>query len=178
MNVISLDCESNGLGGRAFAAAAVLTDESGELDRWEDRCPIDGPVDSWVSANVLPALAGMPETSAGYGDLLHGWRGFYSYARAQLPHVLVVVHVLWPVEARFLLDAHADQPGAGPYPIDDVAGYLRAAGRDPTSVDRYLAAHGLPKPEGSPHHPLYDARAAERAFRHLMGHRVLIGPAS
>ncbi len=182
MRVISLDCESNGLHGRAFAAAAVLTDHDGhEADIWKGRCPITGEVDSWVAANVLPAIEDMPEDLASYGDLVRGWRDWYRYAHQQWPEVLVVVHVLWPVEARFLLDAHpADLADIypGPYPIDDVAGYLRAAGRDPKSVDRYLATYGLPKPAGSPHHPLYDARAAERAFRHLMGHRALIGPAS
>ncbi len=109
----------------------------------------------------------MPENAVDYDDLLNGWASRWRHWRRYHPDAVLVVHVLWPVEARFLLDAHADDPGAGPYPIHDVAALLRPAGHDPTSVDAYLAAHDLPRPDGSPHHPLYDARAAERAYRHL-----------
>jgi hypothetical protein len=166
VKVISLDCESNGLGGRVFAAAATLTDDGGrDLDVWQARCPIDGPVNEWVAVNVLPALAGMPETVHHYDGMLGDWRRWYAPLRDE---ATVVGHVVWPVETTFLRNAHAADLFAGPYPLLDVAPLLLAAGHDPTSVDAYLGAHGLPRPEGSPHHPLYDARAAEAAFRHLI----------
>lgn len=168
MQVISLDCEANGLGGQAFAAAATLTDDHGEAAVWEARCPIPGQVDPWVAENVLPALAGMPETVDTYRDLTLSWRAWFTQVRAAWPDVIVIGHVVWPVEAAFLRDAHSDDLFAGPYPLLDVAPLLLAAGHDPTSVDSYLDRWGLPKPDGSPHHPLYDARAAETAFRHLM----------
>jgi len=166
MKIISLDCESNGLGGLAFAAAAVLTDPTGgEVETWTVRCPISGPVDPWVAANVLPALGDLGETHHAYDDMLDAWWTWYAGRREG---AVVVTHVPWPVEARFLLGAHHGDLFAGPYPLLDVAPLLLAAGHDPTSVDGYLDAVGLPKPPGSPHHPLYDARAAERAFRHLI----------
>jgi hypothetical protein len=168
VKVISLDCESNGLGGQVFAAAATLTDDGREVGRWTARCPIDGAVDPWVAANVLPALRGMPESQPCYDGLLYGWESRWRRWKGLHPDAVMIVHVAWPVEARFLRDAHADDLFAGPYPIIDVAPLLLAAGHDPRSVDAYLDAHGLAKPDGSPHHPLYDARAAEAAFRHLM----------
>jgi hypothetical protein len=172
VNILSLDCETNGLGGQAFAAAATLTDDTGhEIDTWQARCPIDGNIDPWVADNVLSALNGMPETLASYSELLDWWRITYAHTRSRFPDVLVVGHVIWPVEARFLRDAHDADLFAGPYPLLDVAPLLLAGGHDPTSVDGYLDACGLPKPEGSPHHPLYDARAATTAFRHLTGGR-------
>lgn len=168
MKVISLDCETNGLGGLAFAAAAVLTDDVGQAAVWTGRCPIVGEVDEWVARNVLPAITDMPETVAAYEDLLTGWRDWYAQVRAAWPDVRVIGHVVWPVEARFLWDAHQGDLFAAPYPLLDVAGALDHAGCDPTSVDKYLDAHDLPRPPGSPHHPLYDACATVTAYRHLM----------
>lgn len=174
MKVISLDCESNGLGGQVFAAAAVFTDDDGRrLDVWQARCPIDGPINEWVAENVLPALTGMIANAVNYEDLLDRWCSRWRHWKTRHPEAVMTVHVAWPVETRFLLDAFAD-PFAGPYPIHDVAPLLLAAGHDPTSVDAYLDTHGLPKPDGSPHHPLYDALATETAFRHLMA--TLKGP--
>lgn len=171
MNILSLDCETNGLGGRAFAAAATLSDNSGELDRWQARCPIDGTVAPWVAENVLPALDDMQITRTSCDDLLAWWRFIYTHARARFPDLYVIGHVIWPVEATFLRDAHAEDLFKGPYPLLDVAPLLLAAGHDPTSVDTYLDTCGLAKPSGSPHHPLYDARATTTAFRHLIGDR-------
>lgn len=171
MKVISLDCETNGLGGKVFCAAAVVVDEDGtELSSWTDRCPIDGPVDPWVAENVLPVISDVHERMfVCYEDLLRNWRGRYAFMRAKYgDDLMVIAHVAWPVETTFLRDAHADDLFKGPYPLIDVAPLLLAAGHDPTSVDGYLEAHGLPRPAGSPHHPLYDARAAVAAFRHLM----------
>jgi hypothetical protein len=165
--LISLDVESNGLGGRAFAAAITLSDPFGELEHAVFRCPIDGPVDPWVTQNVLPAIADLPTGCPDYTSLLDSVRD--AYLRWAVDRVPLVVHVPWPVETRLLLDM---LPGAhvwrGPYPLIDVASVLWAKGHDPLSVDRYLEQHGILAPEGSPHHPLYDARAADRCLRHLM----------
>lgn len=166
MKVISLDCESNGLGGRAFAVGAVLTDDvTGELGAFTARCPVDTPTDPWVVANVLPAIEDMPVTHGTYGELMWAWAGWY---RAHQATATIIGHVTWPVEARFLIDVHAEWSAGGPYPLIDVASLLLAAGHNPRLVDDYLDAHDLPRPPGSPHNPLYDASAAEMAFRHLM----------
>jgi hypothetical protein len=176
MTLCSVDAESNGLHGQPFAIGAVVVDdEAGERCAFYGRCPISGPVDPWVAENVLPVLAGLPETYGTYEALLAGFGSFLLEEAFEVP---VVAHVAWPVEARLFADLYqvgeqsADPWRAAsvmPYPLHDVASMLWLAGEDPTSVDGYLAKHGLPKPPGSAHHPLYDARAAERAARHLLG---------
>jgi hypothetical protein len=164
--IVSLDCETNGLRGQAFAAAAVAVDGAGrEVDQWIGRCPVDGPTDPWVAEHVLPAIADVPVNCGSYQELLAAWRDWYG--QYDCGATQVVGHVVWPVEARFLLDAHVE-PFTGPYPLLDVASMLDVCGWDPLSVDDYLAANKLPLPEGSPHHPLYDARAAAAVYRHLL----------
>lgn len=166
--VISIDAESNGLGGRAFAVALTLSDAQVELAHVVHRCPIgELATDLWVTTNVLPALTDVPINLDTYGQLLNeielqiaawGGRG-----------VPIIAHVAWPVEARLLLDVYSgDRIQGGPYPLIDVASMLLAKGHDPLTVDGYLNAQGVSAPEGSPHHPLYDARAAERCYRHLL----------
>jgi hypothetical protein len=153
----------------AFAVAAVLTDDqTGEVGMFTARCSVDTPTEPWVVANVLPAMADMPVTCGSYAELLCAWDRWY---RASWANATIIGHVVWPVEARFLLDVHANQPATGPYPLIDVATLLLAAGHNPRSVDDYLNAHDLMRPPGSPHNPMYDACATETAFRHLMAAR-------
>lgn len=165
--IISIDAEANGLAGQAFAVAMTLSDASGELDAAVYRCPIVGPVDEWVAKNVLPAIEDIEINCTDYAGMLYNLREqYFPWAEEGTP---LLAHVVWPVEARLLLDMF---PGEdiwhGPYPMRDVANYLDAKGHDPLTVDGYLEAHGIDKPEGSPHHPLYDARAAVACYRHLM----------
>ncbi len=166
--IISIDAESNGLGGRAFAVALTLSGPAGEQDHAVFRCPIgEAEVDSWVAEHVLPTIIAVPVTHWLYQEMLADVRNvIVSWGGKPVP---LIAHVAWPVEARLLLDVY---PGNGvwdgPYPLIDVASVLLAKGHDPLSVDDYLAAHGIPAPEGSPHHPLYDARAAALAYWHLM----------
>lgn len=167
--VISIDAECNGLAGRAFAVGMTLSDRTGELHSAVYRCPIgDITVDPWVEKYVLPALVDLPENCpGGYPQMLaeigltvDAWGG---------RDTMMAAHVAWPVEARLLLDVYSGQRvWNGPYPLVDVASVLLARGHDPLSVDDYLSGHDIPAPEGSPHHPLYDAQAAERCLRHLL----------
>lgn len=166
--VISIDAESNGLAGRAFCVGMTLSDSTGELDFRVFRCPVgEVAVNDWVRDNVLPAITDVPETLAEYPFLLaEVYATIDRWGGRQVP---LIAHVAWPVEARLLLDVYSgERVWDGPYPLIDVASMLLAKGHDPFTVDGYLAAHGIDKPEGSPHHPLYDARAAERCYRHLM----------
>ncbi|HEY6117141.1 MAG TPA: hypothetical protein VI172_14410 [Candidatus Dormibacteraeota bacterium] len=166
--IISIDAECNGLGGQAFAVAMTLSDRTGDLEQVVYRCPIVEPVNDWVKANVLPAIDDVEENCASYAGMLHNLREAY-FPWAEDSDAITIGHVVWPVEARLLLDMY---PGEdiwhGPYPLIDVASVLLAKGHNPLSVDDYLREHSVPAPEGSPHHPLYDVRAAERCFRHLM----------
>ena len=167
--MISIDAESNGLGGRAFAVALTLSDHTGELDSRVLRCQIgEVTANEWVAKYVMPAIADVPDNCpGGYPQMLaeiglavDAWGG---------SDTAMIAHVAWPVEARLLLDVYSgENVWNGPYPLIDVASVLLAHGHNPLSVDDYLAEHGIDAPEGSPHHPLYDARAAERCMRHLL----------
>lgn len=171
--VISIDAESNGLGGQAFAVALTLSDSSGELQSSVFRSPINGVVDPWVAGHVLPVIADVPENVSSYVTLLdevertlNAWRARSGTRPDGVP---VIAHVPWPVEARLLLDVYSGpRIWGGPFPLIDVASIMLALGHDPTSVDSYLDARGIERPTGSPHHPLYDVRAAERCFRDLV----------
>jgi hypothetical protein len=165
--VISIDAEANGLAGRAFCVGLTLSDSTREQLHAVYRCPIGEPIDPWVVENVLPAIADVRENVSGYPKLLAEVRE--TIERWGGKAVPLIAHVAWPVEARLLLDAYSgERVWDGPFPLIDVASVLLATGHDPLTVDGYLRDHSIPAPEGSPHHPLYDARAAERCFRHLM----------
>lgn len=174
--IISIDCESNGLEGEVFAVAAIAysTERMRAISEWTCRCPVAGPIDPWVEQNVLPVLddpkTGIPVTVDTYQELCSEWRKFYEpFHRWGANHALVG-HMVWPVETRFLSDAHhGEVMSTGPYPLIDVAGALAAFGYDPTSVDRYLERWDR-QPDGPSHHPLNDASAALRAWLFLTGY--------
>lgn len=164
--IVSLDCESNGLHGQIFAAAAIIYQNGAEVADWYARCPIDGPVDPWVAENVLPAMEGIPVSSPNYGHLLDDWRKLVDGLRPASP--LYLAHIPWPVETRFLWDAHGATPFTGPYPLLDLASMLHARGYDATSEDAYLTARGLSRPAGKAHDPRNDARSAALAYFDLL----------
>ena len=177
--IISIDAETNGLTGRAFCVAMTLSDHTGELDTFVRRCRIgDVVTNPWVAENVLPAIADVPENCpGGYPQMLADIFSTIEAWHEQGTDTAMIAHVAWPVEARLLLDVYSgERVWNGPYPLIDVASVLLAKGHDPLSVDDYLAEHGIAAPEGSPHHPLYDARAAERCFRHLLPDEKSDGP--
>lgn len=170
MIVLSVDAETNGLYGEAFCLAMIATDEYGLLDQFVARCPISGPVDPWVQDNVLPAIRDIQETHASYREMLEaGWQ-FYCQHKAGAD---VIAHVPYPVETKVFRDmVEVDLPTRqwkAPFPLLDVATMLRQRMLNPSSVDAYLRGKCLSVPfNGTTHHPLYDAWAAEIAFRELM----------
>jgi hypothetical protein len=173
MRFISIDAESNGLAGKAFAVGLTFNDGPEEIDIALIRCPIEDEVDPWVESNVLPNI---PDISINARDYLHlldlTWKAISAWGGK---NVQMIAHVAWPVEARLLLDVYpGDQIWNGPYPLIDVSSVLLAKGFDRNatlSVDRYNEENNLEKPPGSPHHPLYDARAASTCYAHVMGWR-------
>ena len=169
--ILSWDCETNGLWGQAFAIGAVVYDEKGrEVKKFYVRCPIEGTVDPWVKEHVLPEMVDMKETHGSYDDILKAFAEFYL---ANKQDADVIFHMGVPVESRVILDMHdkgliGDWDGA--YPWLDIAGCLKQAGFDCTSVDTYNADHGIivPQPEpGGTHNPLYDSRAAALCYMNL-----------
>ncbi|MDO8470335.1 MAG: hypothetical protein Q7S84_05005 [bacterium] len=172
--LFSFDAETNGLWGQAFAIGALIYDENGaELARFVGRCPIEGPVDQWVAENVLPQITDVLETHASYDALLADFAVFYMANKADAD---IIVHMGVPVEARLLIDMRSKGligDFDGPYPLIDLAGNLKQAGEDPTSVDAYVKKHTLTvgEFEGGTHNPLYDSAAAATVYRHLMQKR-------
>lgn len=167
---LSLDAESNGLWGQAFAIAGIVYDEAGnEVDRFAGQCSIEGEIDKFVAENVLPQMAGIELLFDSYQELL---RAFFEW---RAPHkaegVQELVHMGVPVESRLYMDAHSMGfigDWDGPYPLLDVAAVPEIG----DSVDGYNRTHNCgPDPEefeGGTHNPLYDSAAAYAAYRHWL----------
>lgn len=169
--IFSFDAETNGLWGQAFSIGALVYDENDtEIARFVGRCPIEGSVNQWVEENVLPQMADIPETHASYNALLADFTVFYMANKADAD---VIVHMGVPVEAKLLIDMRSKgfiEDFDGPYPLIDIAGNLKQAGEDPTSVDAYIKKYALTVSEfeGGTHNPLYDSAVAAAVYRHMM----------
>lgn len=164
--ILSIDAETNGLYGQAFAIAAVLLDkETGKTEKkFLARCPIEGCVDKFVKDNVLPELGGVPLTNTNYTCML---REFVTFFMVNKGDADVIVHMGTPVEAKLFIDAvnmGLMGPFDGPYPLVDIAAYPEIWDR----VDSYNKENGIAVPDcsGGTHNPLYDCYAAALAYRH------------
>lgn len=170
--IFSFDAETNGLWGQAFSIAAVVYSANGEeISTFSARCQIEGDVNPWVEKEVLPQMKEIPVTHESYEEMLKAFAEFYMANKTDAD---VIFHMGVPVEARVILDMHrfkfiGDWDGA--FPWIDIAGNLKQAGFDPTSVDRYNKEHNIEVPmleAGGTHNPLYDSRAAALCYMHLM----------
>lgn len=169
--IMSIDAETNGLWGKAFAIGAILYEDGVEIDRFIGRCPIEGSVDTWVSENVLPQMTGIAENYSSYEELL---RGFFEWRTTHKDGSTEIVHMGVPVEARLYIDAHAISiigDWDGPYPLVDISALPEIG----TSCDSYNEKHGCaPDPAafaGGTHNPLYDSAAAANAYMHWLANR-------
>ena len=166
--VLSIDAETNGLWGQAFAIAATLHErwEGTETKYFIGRCPIKGEVNSWVEENVLPQIQGLKVTYNSYEELLKDFIAFYMENKENAD---IVVHMGLPVESKLFLDAHAMGflgDWDAPYPLIDICTFPEIH----TSVDGYCEKHGIiiEKTIGGTHNPLYDCRAAAEAYMHYL----------
>ena len=170
--VLSMDAETNGLWGKAFAIGAILYSPDGEeVKRFIGRCPIEGDVDPWVKENVLPQMEDIPKNYTSYEELLQAYMDWRKVVRRK-EGVTEIVHMGVPVEARLFIDAYEMciiGPWDGAYPLVDIA-TLPEIG---DSVDAYNVRYGIALDPaefaGGTHNPLYDAAAAYLAYRHWMG---------
>lgn len=169
--ILSIDAETNGLYGRAFAIGAVLMDkETGEEEkRFLARCPIFGEVDSFVKDNVLPQMESIGDTHDSYFTMLRDFNAFFQENKEDAD---VIAHMNMPVESRLFIDAvEFGIMGQfdGPYPLVDIAAYEEIW----DSVDEYNKLHGIVVPDcqGGTHNPLYDCYAAALAYRHVRGYK-------
>lgn len=165
--LFSFDAETNGLFGKAFAISAVgysYSKEWQEEETFIGRCPIEGKVDDYVSANVLPSMINVKENYKSYKELLKAFIDFYLKYRSQ--NANIIVHMGVPVEAKLLIDAYEygfiKDISQMPYPLIDISAYPSIG----VSVDSYNKSTGvnIPKYYGGEHNPLYDSVAAAVAF--------------
>lgn len=169
--ILSLDAETNGLYGQAFAIGAILMDkETGkEEKRFLSRCPIFEEIDPFVRDNVLPQMESIKITDATDTRMLFA---FIEFFKKHKQNADVIVHMGVPVEAKLFIDAVELEfmgPFDGPYPLVDIAAYPEIW----DSVDGYNKKHGIVVPDcqGGTHNPLYDCYAAALAYRHVRGYR-------
>ena len=164
--IFSLDAETNGLWGQAFAIAAVVKSDAGSI-QFIGTCPIEGQVDPWVKENVLPNIE-VEEYNKypSYKMLLKAFIDFYKKYKEDSD---IIVHVGMPVEAKLFIDAHAMGilgDWEAPFPLIDISAYPEIG----ISVDTYNKQNGIVNPhQGSPHNPLYDSWAALVAYEHYIG---------
>ncbi len=170
---LSLDAETNGLWGQAFAIAGIVYDETGqEIDRFCGRCPIEETVDPFVADKVLPQMEEIPENYGSYEELL---QAFFAW---RMPHrksgTQELVHIGVPIEVKLYWDAHERGfigDWDGPYPLLDAVSIPEIG----DSVDTYNRVNGCgPSPAdfaGGTHNPLYDSAATYAAYRHWLLNR-------
>lgn len=166
-SILAFDVESNGLAGPAFAVGAVWYDPEGACrETFFARCPIEGDVDPFVRAHVLPALVA-PEAAPTH-PTAHAMRdAFWAWAAARwrTPGLVTLVDCGWPVDTGILTACLCDDPrraNEGPYPLHDAASFLYAAGYHP--LHNY-APVVYPEAPANPHHPVYDAHVSARCAR-------------
>lgn len=160
---LSLDVESNGLHGAAFAVGAVLMKADGELiDSFKGRIPIRGQTDSWVKENVLPKLSDFPINFRSAKAMRSAFWEWFMQAKPRADYVLV--NNGYPVEARFLLASQADdikQRGQyHPFPLLELNSLLLAAGIKPLAEKNRLVKAEISGQEILHHNPLWDAKVA------------------
>ncbi len=152
----SVDAETDGLYGEAFAIGAVVTDEKGEIrDSFCEKCSVPEVRDEWTRANCLPYLKDIPE--CGSREELR--RDFWSFYQKYREKSIILADVPYPVEAQLFRkcveENLSERCFQGPFPLIDVASILYASGYDPLA-DRMEFA-GV---TGDRHHPLTDAHAS------------------
>ncbi|HVQ44765.1 MAG TPA: hypothetical protein VMT30_07455 [Candidatus Saccharimonadia bacterium] len=162
MKILTFDVESNGLHGEAFAVAGVLMDSGRAiLSQFTSRCPIIGPVDPWVSENVLGPMQGMADTAADGLTMRNAFWDWYHEVKAQAD--LIVAANPYPVEARFLIACQEDDMPARefdhPFPYFDLSSMLYTLGITTAPDRRAYSAEASKSDSGQPHNPLWDAKS-------------------
>lgn len=168
--IFSLDAETNGLWGKAFAIACVVREADGSLVEWIGRCPISGEVNPWVKQNVLPEMEGIKVGHDSYESLLKDFMDFYMKEKENAE---IIVHMGVPVESRLFLDAHElgfIGDWDAPFPLIDVSAFPEIG----TSVDSFNERNGIAVPDltGATHNPLYDSYAALFAYEKVIEQRI------
>ena len=162
MKVLSFDVESNGLQGDAFAVAGIVTDASHTIhSEFVARCPIIGPVDQWVSENVLGPMSDIKDTHADVKTLRDAFWEWYTEAKTQAD--FIVASNPYPVEARFLIACQSDDMPTRefehPFPFYDLSSILFGLGFATALERREFVIASIGQARGDAHNPLWDAKA-------------------
>ena len=173
--IISVDAETNGLWGKAFAIAAILytqeTDDAAwvEVDRIVVRLPDNFIKNQWVKDNCLPRMKGIKVTHYSYPKMLSTFANWYNDNRKDTVVLWHMGHVVEAFLFREMVDFAFIGEWDAPYTPIEVAEVLRCHGEDPASVDTYLKKKGvvISDVEGGTHNPIYDCIAAMTAYIEL-----------
>jgi len=167
--IISIDAETDGFYGHAFAIGAVVMSDGYKVAQFQGRCPDNIVSNQWVKDNVLPALQEMDITHSTPEILEEAfWQFWLLYSDDYDP----IAHCASPVETglfrRCVERDLENRMFLGPFPVmHDVGTLLMLQGHPGDQVDAYNEKYLLNVPfEGSTHHPLYDAMAAAVAWEH------------
>lgn len=166
--ILSIDVESNGLHGEAFAVGAVLVDCTGKLiEEFSARCPIKGDTDEWVVKHVLPSLENFPETHKSAKSMRADFWKWYIKAKEKSDYVLA--DNSYPVEGRFLIQCQEDDLDERywehPFPLIDLSSMLLQIGVKP-SVERnlFVGEDQIARTDILKHNPRWDAWASALAM--------------
>lgn len=173
--ILSIDAETNGLHGSAFAIGAVFAECNDDytgvktIEAFVEMCTISKRevLDEWVAHNVLPVLEKnerYKKRHASKSKLLKSFASLYEAAKALAGQSLeTIVFCGYPVETNLFKDLH-DSGILGdfdhPLPLIDIAtifSYLDF--KDPVSMEKnYEDITGKRFESVRAHDPLYDAQ--------------------
>lgn len=150
------DAETDGLYGEAFAIAAVVMDEDGELRAsFSGKADVNAVATPWVQEHVLPFIDDLPD----YPDRVALREAFWAFWLQYRESCLCLADVHYPVESQLMRQCvEADlssRQWLGPFPLIDVASVFAAHGFDPLTDRQAFSGFG-----GRPHHPKDDAIAS------------------
>lgn len=158
--LLSIDVESNGLHGPAFAVGAVVMKLDGTIvDEFSARCPINGEMDPWVKKNVMPVLADFPETHRTARAMRDDFWEWYKAAKENSDYFIVSNG--YPVEARFLINCQDDDIEVRywdhAFPVLDLSSMLLMIGIKPLAVRYKFVAEEIGDAPLLQHSPRFDA---------------------
>ncbi len=161
--LLSIDVESNGLHGKAFAVGAVVMKLDGTIvDDFYARSPLEGELDPWVKKNVVPVLEEFPETHRTALAMRDDFWEWYKEAKENSDYFIVSNG--YPVEARFLLTCQDDDIETRywdhAFPVLDLSSMLLMIGVKPLAVRYKFVADELGDSPVLQHSPRFDAWVA------------------
>ncbi|MCL1912517.1 MAG: hypothetical protein FWG10_01210 [Eubacteriaceae bacterium] len=164
MNIFCLDAETDGLYGEAFAIAAVVLDECGNLvDSFAGQANANAVKDEWVIENVLERIKDLPMYTS--RQLLR--EAFWSFWIKHRATSVCIADVTYPVESglfRQCIESDLkNRMWLGPFPLIDVSSIFAAFGHDPLTDRLSFSGYG-----GSKHNPFDDAMASSICYLKLI----------